>query len=32
MTPKRIILLAAAIFAAIGILVSVTIIDINGGF
>lgn len=32
MTPKRIILLAAAIFAAIGILVSVAIIAINGGF
>ena len=32
MTPKRIILLAAGIFAAIGILVSVAIIAINGGF
>ena len=32
MSPKRIILLAAAIFAAIGILVSVAIIAINGGF
>jgi hypothetical protein len=32
MTPKRMIFLAAGIFAAIGILVSVTIIAINGGF
>ena len=32
MTPKRIIFLAAGIFAAIGILVSVAIIAINGGF
>lgn len=32
MTPKRMILLAAGIFAAIGILVSVAIIAINGGF
>lgn len=32
MTPKRIILLASGIFAAIGILVSVAIIAINGGF
>ena len=32
MTPKRIIFLASGIFAAIGILVSVVIIAINGGF
>ena len=32
MTPKRVIFLAAGIFAAIGILVSVAIIAINGGF
>jgi hypothetical protein len=32
MTPKRMIFLAAGIFAAIGILVSVAIIAINGGF
>jgi len=32
MTPKRMIFLAAGIFAAIGILASVTIIAINGGF
>ena len=32
MTPKRIIFLATGIFAAIGILVSVVIIAINGGF
>ena len=32
MTPKRIIFLASGIFAAIGILVSVAIIAINGGF
>lgn len=32
MTPKRMIFLAAGIFAAIGILVSVVIIAINGGF
>lgn len=32
MTPKRIIFLATGIFAAIGILVSVAIIAINGGF
>lgn len=32
MTPKRIIFLASGIFAAIGILVSVIIIAINGGF
>jgi hypothetical protein len=32
MTPKRIIYLASGIFAAIGILVSVVIIAINGGF
>ncbi len=32
MTPKRIVFLAAGIFGAIGILVSVVIIAINGGF
>lgn len=32
MTPKRIIFLASGIFAAVGILVSVVIIAINGGF
>jgi hypothetical protein len=32
MTPKRMIFLAAGIFAAIGILVSVAIIAMNGGF
>jgi hypothetical protein len=32
MTPKRIVFLASGIFAAIGILVSVVIIAINGGF
>ena len=32
MTPKRIIFLATGIFAAVGILVSVVIIAINGGF
>lgn len=32
MTPKRMIFLASGIFAAIGILVSVAIIAINGGF
>jgi len=32
MTPRRIIFLASGIFAAIGILVSVVIIAINGGF
>ena len=32
MTPKRMIFLAAGIFAAIGILVSVLIIAMNGGF
>ena len=32
MTPKRMILLAAGIFAAVGILESVAIIAINGGF
>jgi hypothetical protein len=32
MTPKKIIFLASGIFAAIGILVSVAIIAINGGF
>jgi hypothetical protein len=32
MTPKRIIFLASGIFAAIGILVSVVIIAMNGGF
>ena len=32
MTPKRMILVVAGIFAAIGILASVTIIAINGGF
>lgn len=32
MTPKRILFLASGIFAAIGILVSVVIIAINGGF
>ncbi|MDW0126735.1 MAG: hypothetical protein QOK87_00005, partial [Nitrososphaeraceae archaeon] len=32
MTPKRIIFLASGIFAAIGILVSVVIIAIGGGF
>jgi hypothetical protein len=32
MTPKRMILVAAGIFAAVGILVSVAIIAINGGF
>jgi len=32
MTPKRMIFLAAGIFAAIGTLVSVTIIAMNGGF
>ena len=32
MTPKRIIFLATGILAAIGILVSVAIIAINGGF
>ena len=32
MTPKRMIFLAAGIFAAIGILVSVVIIAMNGGF
>ena len=32
MTPKRMIFLAAGIFAAVGILASITIIAINGGF
>ena len=32
MTPRRIIFLASGIFAAIGILVSVVIIALNGGF
>ncbi len=32
MTPKRLVFLASGIFAAIGILVSVVIIAINGGF
>ncbi|HZO11232.1 MAG TPA: hypothetical protein VFB48_03865, partial [Nitrososphaeraceae archaeon] len=32
MTPRRIIFLASGIFAAVGILVSVVIIAINGGF
>jgi hypothetical protein len=32
MTPKRMILVAAGVFAAVGILVSVAIIAINGGF
>ena len=32
MTPKRIVFLASGIFAAVGILVSVVIIAINGGF
>jgi hypothetical protein len=32
MTPKRMIFLVSGIFAGIGILVSVAIIAINGGF
>jgi len=32
MTPRRTIFLASGIFAAVGILVSVVIIAINGGF
>lgn len=32
MTPKRMIFLAAGIFAAVGIMASITIIAINGGF